>query len=162
MIVFSSLLREVRVNEDLFKWFTAKWCLCSHEVRLSFQQISTVHIRWPLIGFTDIFNPIKQGLYGFLCELHLCFASVLKISHQIKKTSSYSFLNNWLASLEKGPYLSTSQFSESDVKVCEFETSKPRQVNPEADLLASFDQYFLGGYEIYNFLSPYPKDATNL
>ena len=72
---------------------------------------------------------------------------------------NYPLLYYMTGVMRKGP---KSQFSESDVKVCEFETSKPRQVNPEADLLASFDQYFLGGYEIYNFLSPYPKDATNL
>ena len=60
----------------------------------------------------------------------------------------------------KGPLSIEVSILRSDVKVCEFETSKPRQVNPEADMLASFDQYFWGSYEIYNFLSPYPKDAT--
>ena len=43
----------------------------------------------------------------------------------------------------KGPYLSTSQFSESDVKVCEFETSKSWHVNSEIVLWALFDLHFL-------------------
>ena len=41
---------------------------------------------------------------------------------------------------------STSQFSESDVKVCEFESSKSRHVNPEMVLLAAFDLHFLFTY----------------
>ena len=44
--------------------------------------------------------------------------------------------------MRKGPYLSKSQFSENDVKVCEFWTSKSRHV----DLLAAFDLYFLNRY----------------
>ena len=43
---------------------------------------------------------------------------------------------------ENGPYLSTFQFSESDVKVCELEKSKSRRVNPEIVLLAAFDLHF--------------------
>ena len=47
----------------------------------------------------------------------------------------------WLASWENDPSL--LQFSESDVKICEFETSKSWHVNPEVDLLAAFDLHFL-------------------
>ena len=44
----------------------------------------------------------------------------------------------WLASWERGPYFSTSQFLESDVKVCEFEMSKSNHLNPVIVLLAAF------------------------
>ena len=54
---------------------------------------------------------------------------------------------------ENGPYLSTLQFSESDVKVCELEKSKSRRVNPEIVLLAAFDLQFFFTHTLFKLSS---------
>ena len=58
-------------------------------------------------------------------------------------TCTWQSMNQMTGVMRKGPLSFDAQFSESDVKVCEFEKSKSRHVNPEMVLFASFDLHFL-------------------
>ena len=68
-------------------------------------------------------------------------------------------MNQMTGVMSKGPLSFDAQFSESDVKVCDFETSKSRHVNAEVILLAAFDQHFLYTYIVLTEFQ-YEKQAV--